>query len=191
MDQIQAKENKAFAEAELDKLNAKAKLFYTKNGRLRSMHSMKCKNIRDWLKELDLTGYNQHAPLLRKIVTSQNGTSIVPPQLKFEEEQRILVLFSQAMDIYDEFMEEKMANSSKKSRSNKPYYPYVLFKILCIVLPPGRRQRGLIECIHLQSDGTLKNHDMIWEEICVRMQKRGEKDFKYQPTDRTVLIDGF
>jgi hypothetical protein len=83
-------------------------------------------------------------------------------QLKYDEEQRILVLFSQAMDVYDQIMEEKLTLVTNNRRPNKPYYPYVLFKILHIVLKKNVRLDGLIECIHLQSDGTLKNHDTIW-----------------------------
>ena len=191
MDQNQAKENKTFPTADIDFLNEKARKYYTRNGKLRSMRGMKCKQMRQWLKELGLTKYNQNTPLLRKIITSLNGKAIIPPQLKYDEEQKILVLFSRAMDVYDQIMEEKITNTSKKRRNNKPYYPYVLFKILCIVLKPGKRLRGLIECIHLQSDTTLKNHDMVWKQICQRLQEQGEKNFRYCPTDRTILIDIF
>jgi Poxvirus Late Transcription Factor VLTF3 like len=191
MDQNQAKENKTFPEEDIESLNKKAQLYYTRNGKLRSMRGMKCKQMREWLKELSLTKYNQNTPLLRKIITSQNGKAIIPPQLKYDEEQKILVLFSRAMDVYDQLMEEKVTNTSKKRRNNKPYYPYVLFKILCIVLKPGMRLRGLIECIHLQSDTTLKNHDIVWKQICKRLQEQGEKNFVYKPTDRTILIDVF
>jgi hypothetical protein len=191
MDQNQAKENKTFPQEVINALNEKAKKYYTRNGKLRSMRGMKCKQVREWLKELDKTKYNPNTPLLRKIITSQNGKAIIPPQLKYDEEQKILVLFSRAMDVYDQIMEEKITNTSKKRRNNKPYYPYVLFKILCIVLKPGKRLRGLIECIHLQSDTTLKNHDRVWKEICKRLQEQGEKNFVYKPTDRTILIDIF
>lgn len=191
MDQNQAKENKTFPQKDIDALNERAQAYYTRNGKLRTMRGMKCKQLRDWLKELGLTKYNQNTPLLRKIITSQNGKAVIPPQLKYDEEQKILALFSRAMDVYDQLMEEKVTDTSKKRRNNKPYYPYVLFKILCIVLKPGARLRGLIECIHLQSDTTLKNHDVTWKQICQRLQDEGEKSFVYAPTDRTILIDVF
>lgn len=191
MDQNQAKENKNFSQEDINALNQKARAYYTRNGKLRSMRGMKCKQVREWLKELGLTKYNQNTPLLRKIITSQNGKAIIPPQLKYDEEQKILALFSRAMDVYDQLMEEKITDASKKRRNNKPYYPYVLFKILCVVLKPGVRLRGLIECIHLQSDTTLKNHDTVWKQICQRLQEQGEKNFIYAPTDRTILIDVF
>lgn len=191
MDQNQAKENKTFPQEDVDAINEKAQAYYTRNGKLRSMRGLKCKQLREWLKELGLTKYNQNTPLLRKIITSQNGKAVIPPQLKYDEEQKILALFSRAMDVYDQLMEEKITDTSKKRRNNKPYYPYVLFKILCIVLKPGARLRGLIECIHLQSDTTLKNHDIVWKQICQRLQDEGEKSFIYAPTDRTILIDVF
>jgi len=189
LDQIQAKENKAFPMELTNSLSARARVYYTRNGRLRTMSRMKCSQIRDWLKEEGETDNNPHAPLLRKIITSENGKAVIPPQLKYEEEQRILVLFSRAMDVYDLLMEEKLTNITNNRRPNKPYYPYVLFKILHMVIKKGNRLDGLIECIHLQSDGTLKNHDTIWKKICEHMSD--ERDFVYKPTDRTILLDVF
>lgn len=189
LDQIQAKENKSFPQELIDALNARARMYYMRNGKLRSMSRMKCSQIREWLKDEGETDYNPHAPLLRKMITSENGNAVIPPQLKYDEEQRILVLFSQAMDVYDQIMEEKLTLVTNNRRPNKPYYPYVLFKILHIVLKNNVRLNGLIECIHLQSDGTLKNHDTIWRKICDEMTD--EKDFVYKPTDRTILLDVF
>jgi len=189
LDQIQAKENKVFSEELKAALNTRARLYYTRNGRLRSMARMKCSQIRDWLKEEGETDNNPHAPLLRKIITSENGTTVIPPQLKYEEEQQILVMFSRAMDVYDLLMEEKLTNVTNNRRPNKPYYPYVLFKILNIVIKKGSRLNGLIECIHLQSDGTLKNHDVVWKKICDHMSDTD--NFVYEPTDRTILMDVF
>jgi len=189
LDQIQAKENKSFPQELIEALNVRARAYYTRNGKLRSMARMKCSQIREWLKEEGETDYNPHAPLLRKMITSENGKAVIPPQLKYDEEQRILVLFSQAMDVYDQIMEEKLTLVTNNRRPNKPYYPYVLFKILHIVLKKNVRLDGLIECIHLQSDGTLKNHDTIWRKICEEMTD--EKDFVYKPTDRTILLDVF
>jgi len=189
LDQIQAKENKTFPPELTEALSVRARLYYTRNGKLRTMARMKCSQIRDWLKEEGQTDFNPHAPLLRKIITSENGKAVIPPQLRYDEEQRILVLFSNAMDVYDQLMEEKLTNVTNNRRPNKPYYPYVLFKILHIVLKKGPRLDGLIECIHLQSDGTLKNHDTIWKKICELMSD--EKEFTYKPTDRTILLDVF
>lgn len=189
LDQIQAKENKNFPPELIVALNERAKKYYTRGGKLRSMTRMRCAQIRDWLKEIGQTDYNPHAPLLRKIITSENGTAVIPPQLSYDEEQRVLVKFARAMDMYDQIMEKKLTNVTNNRRPNKPYYPYVLFKILYMELKKGTRLDGLIECIHLQSDSTLKNHDIIWKEICENMGD--EKDFVYKPTDRIILIDVF
>lgn len=189
LDQIQAKENKTFPPELIEALSARACTYYTRNGKLRTVARMKCSQIREWLKDEGQTNYNPHAPLLRKIITSEHGKAVIPPQLRYDEEQRILVLFSNAMDVYDQLMEEKLTNVTNNRRPNKPYYPYVLFKILHIVLKKGARLDGLIECIHLQSDGTLKNHDTIWKKICEVMSD--EKEFVYKPTDRTILLDVF
>lgn len=189
LDQIQAKENKNFPPELIAALNERAKKYYTRGGKLRPMTRMRCSQIRDWLKDIGQTDYNPHAPLLRKIITSENGNAVIPPQLSYDEEQRVLVKFARAMDMYDQLMEKKLTNVTNNRRPNKPYYPYVLFKILHMELKKGNRLDGLIECIHLQSDSTLKNHDTIWKEICDNMGD--EKDFAYKPTDRTILIDVF
>lgn len=189
LDQIQAKENKNFPPELIVALNDRAKKYYTRGGKLRPMTRMRCSQIRDWLKDIGQTDYNPHAPLLRKIITSENGNAVIPPQLSYDEEQKVLVKFTRAMDMYDELMEKKLTNVTNNRRPNKPYYPYVLFKILNMELKKGARLDGLIECIHLQSDSTLKNHDTIWKEICENM--KDVKDFVYKPTDRTILIDVF
>lgn len=189
LDQIQAKENKNFPPELIVVLNDRAKKYYTRGGKLRPMTRMRCSQIRDWLKDIGQTDYNPHAPLLRKIITSENGNAVIPPQLSYDEEQRVLVKFARAMDMYDQLMEKKLTNVTNNRRPNKPYYPYVLFKILHMEVKKGSRLDGLIECIHLQSDSTLKNHDTIWKEICENMGD--EKDFVYKPTDRTILIDVF
>jgi hypothetical protein len=108
LDQIQAKENKNFPSELIVILNNRAKKYYTRGGKLRPMTRMRCSQIRDWLKDIGQTDYNPHAPLLRKIITSENGNAVIPPQLSYDEEQRVLVKFARAMDMYDQLMEKKL-----------------------------------------------------------------------------------
>ena len=148
------------------------------------------KSLRNWLKQLGspYTDYNPHVALLRKRVTSLYGKAVIPPQLNHNEEQRVLVLFSKAIDEYDLLMEESMSKMTTFKKNNKPYYPYVLFKILCIAFKKDRRLSGLIECIHLQSDDTIQKKDDDWKILCKRLRAKGEKEFRYRPTDRSKII---
>lgn len=184
LNQIQARENREIPQEVIDGVNRLAKRDYTHGGRLRSMKEMRCSEIRVWLKQLGATKFNNNAALIRRLVTAMNGEAVIPPQLTIEETFDILYDFSRAMDLYDGFDAERdvLAEIGKTEVGNKPYYPYGLMKILMNRLPAGRRLNKLIECIHLQTEATLKKHDKLWSQICERIP-----DFKYVPTNRTVL----
>ena len=150
------------------------------------MSNMKCKQIREWLKDYKLTTkWNDHAPLIRKVITSLHGESITPPQLTKEEEEEILIDFSYDMQLYEELSKQNdiLHLIDKDKIKNKPYYPFGLLKVLCRILKDDRRLKGLIECIHFQSNQTNVKNDKIHKIIC---QIRGKK---YEPTDKTILID--
>ncbi len=184
LNQVQARENREIPQEVIDGVNKLAKRDYTHGGRLRSMKEMRCSEIRGWLKQLSATKFNNNAALIRRLVTSMNGEAVVPPQLTVEETFDILYDFSRAMDLYDGFDMERevLAEIGKTEVGNKPYYPYGLMKIMMNRLPPGRRLNKLIECIHLQTEATLKKHDKLWFQICKRIP-----DIKFVPTNRTVL----
>jgi Poxvirus Late Transcription Factor VLTF3 like len=190
LNQLQAKENKTIPQKAIDILNHEAVSKYTCNGVRRSMDDLKCWQIRAWLKEKGqgLSKLNNHAPLLRKIITGLNGRAISPPQLKPEEEQLVAADFARIVVIFERISKrpEVLRLLKKTSISNKLYYPFFLLKILTKHLRRDPRLRGLIECIHLQSAATLTKDDLLWREIC-----RELKDYKYEPTDRTMLIDIF
>lgn len=186
--QIQAKENKVIPPKYIDKINKKAIREYTRGNRVRSMNDMKCSQVRQWLRELRLSSnFNNHAALIRKIVTGLNGESIIPPQLTVDEESKILQDFSMAMVHFEELQNqpEILRNLGQETMQNKRYFPYILFKILCIKLRRDPRLKELVSCIHLQSDLTLKKNDIVWKLMCERME--GYKN-KYEPTDRTFIL---
>lgn len=194
LNQIQARENKNIPQEVINKINEKAIKEYTRNGKLRSMHDMKCRQVREWLKALKLTAYNDHAALIRKIITGLNGDAVIPPQLSVEEHQEILVDFSRAMDVYERIIkrEEILQMFNKMKISNKWYYPDALLRILMGKLRDKKRKKMdprlplLIECIHLQSPHTLTKNDIIWQEVCKELE-----GYEYEPIDRTMLIDLF
>lgn len=182
--QIQAKENKVIPPAHIKAIADKAVQEYTRGGLLRSMTCMTCREIRQWLKELKLTRYNNHAPLIRKIVTSMYGAAIAPPQLTREEEEIMLADFSQIMVLHEEISNDRdlLLLFGKECIKNKFYYPFVIMKILQHHLAHDARLRELISCIHFQKDTTLAKNDATWERICQRMP-----GYVYQPTDSTLL----
>jgi hypothetical protein len=183
LNQLQARENKAIPESVIVAVNKLACRDYTRGGRVRSMVNMRCSEVRAWLKAIGATRYNNNAALIRSLITAQNGQAVIPPQLTMEETADVLYDFSQAMDLYETWDDEKdvLAELGKTDVGNKPYYPYGLMKILLRRLPPGQRRDKLIECIHLQTDATLKRHDRLWERICGRL------GWQFVPTNRTVL----
>lgn len=186
--QIQATEDisGALFNEVVDKLDKRAIKEYTKDGKLRSMKNMKCKQIREWLKDYRLTTkWNDHAPLLRKAVTALHGEAVVPPQLTKEEEEDILIDFSCDMNLYEELSKQEkiLQLIDKKKIKNKPYYPFGLLKVLCQKLKNDSRLMGLIECIHFQSSQTNVKNDKIYKVICEKRNKI------YEPTDRTILVE--
>lgn len=188
LNQIQARENRVIPQDVLDKVNGLARREYTRGGVLRSMRDMKCREVRRWFKQLSLTKCNNNAALVRRYVTGMNGEAVIPPQLTPEETHDILFDFSQAMEIYESFDKEQqtLATIGKTKVGNKPYYPYGLMKILIMRLKRGPRLDGLLECIHLQTETTLRKHDKVWKEICARVP-----GFIYTPTNKALLSANF
>jgi ribosomal protein S27AE len=186
--QIQAKENKTISPEAIEKINQKAVKDYTRMGVKRSMNDMKCRQVRQWLKIVRLPKLNNHAPLIRKMITGLNGNPISPPQLSSEEEQQVLCDFSMAVEVFEKLSkrEDVLRIFNKSVISNKLYYPFFLLKILAHRLKGNPKLPKLIECIHLQSSTTLTKDDRLWKKMCKEMG-----GYKYEPTDRTMLIDIF
>jgi hypothetical protein len=173
--QIQAKEEWKIAEDVISRLDKRAVREYRYGNGLRSMNQMACRQIRRWLKEEHLTKHNHHAPYLRKVITSMHGIPVIPPQLTPEEEQEVLIDFSIAMSCYekvtqtDEYRrkyEKDRGRSRQRTKPNRFYYWFVLFKILSQKLRGDPRLPRLLECIHLQSSATLAKDDDIWAMMC-------------------------
>lgn len=131
-----------------------------------------CEQIREYLKETGYTKYNDHVPLIRKMITG-----ISPPLLTTEETRMLYNLFDKAVYVYD------MVKPSNKS--NTMYYPYIIYKILDYILDEGMRKKQILECIHLQSSQTLISNDNLWEKICDSIP------VDYKPTDRNEQLISF
>ena len=146
---IQTKENRLIPPIVINKLDALAVAHFTRKDKLQSMQGISCSLIRAWLKDscnekgTKLTNFNNHAALIRRMITALHGDAVIPPQLSYDEEEKLLLDFSRAMAEYDN-----------------------------------------IECIHIQSDDTLVDNDVIWGVICNRIP-----DFIYEPTDRNFIFE--
>jgi hypothetical protein len=190
--QIQAKEEWKVSEDVISRLDKRAMREYRHGDGLRSMKGMPCRQIRRWLKEENLTKHNHHAPYIRKIITGLHGAAVVPPQLTPEEEQEVLIDFSTAMACYekvtltDEYRrkyEKDRGRSRQRTKPNRFYYWFVLFKILSQKLRGDPRLSRILECIHLQSSATLAKDDDIWAMMCAcpEMNK-----YHAEPTNRNI-----
>lgn len=112
---------------------------------------MTCAQVRKYLKELKLTDYNVCVPFIRKLLTG-----IAPPQLTADELDQLYSIF------------DRVAAAMKRMRpdNNITYYPYIIYKILDSTLQPGSRKAQILECVHLQSNKTMRLVDKIYAPIC-------------------------
>jgi hypothetical protein len=164
---IQAKENTDIPKKCIDQI-----ICCVKRDGITDCRRLLCTQLRVYLKETRNTEYNDHVPLIRKIITG-----IVPPQLTTEELRRLYNLFDKSVNAFDTVKPE--------DKSNTMYYPYIIYKILDLTIKNGIRKKKILECIHLQSRDTLISNDNVWECICAILP-----DLQYRPTDRNdQLID--
>lgn len=172
IDKIQAKEDYQFPQEIITAIDDIAVREFTRDGRVRPMTNLKCETVRKWLQHHRFTDAYDHAPLLRKIISSTHGHAIVPPELTPEERQDILVECSLSLREFGNVIRDPdlLRRLEKDRVRNKFYYPYVLWQIINLRIKDERKRRKLLECIHLQSDKTLRNNDIIWKVIC---EKRG------------------
>lgn len=188
LNQIQACENKVIDPEKILALDAKAVREYTRGGVLRPMTNMTCRQIREWLKDLKMTELNNHAALLRKIITGMHGPPVVPPQLTETERREILFDFSRAMAVYEEVANdpELLFQCGKTRIHNKFYYPNGLAQVLKKRLRGDRRLLPLLSCIHFQSCATLARNDKVWKRVCSHPDM--VEDYTYSPTDPASIV---
>jgi hypothetical protein len=137
--------------------------------KIKNKHRINCTQIRKFLRQTNNSKYNEHVPLIRKLITG-----IIPPQLTDYEMQLIHIYFDKVIHIFDEIKPPK--------KTNCPYHPYFIYKIIEQILIGDNdktRKLKILACIHLQSRETLICNDIIWGPICERIP-----EFTYKPTDR-------
>lgn len=167
----------------IKKIDKKAVEHFTINGELRDMSTLSCGKIREWLKLLRLTKYNNHAASIRKIVTGVHGVAMTPPQLTSDEKEMVL---SDIMKILSAFKliendQEVLRRLGRKNIKKRTYYPFIIMKVYCHRLRYSPKLPGLIQCIHFQSANTLMQDDIIWQRLCQLI------GYVFEPTDIATL----
>ena len=108
--------------------------------------------IRKYLKELKITNYNNHIALIHKLVTGVNPIQFTERELKL-----IFMYFSKAIQIFN--------GIKSKFKSNYPYYPFFIYKIIEHILAAPKfalRKSQILSCIHLLGYETLISKDQVW-----------------------------
>ena len=164
IERIQAKENTIIDKSYIEKIDK-----CIKRDKIENIKNISVKQFRLYLKQTNLSKLNDHIPLIKKIITGY-----IPPQLNHNELHLLFNYFDKATKTY-----ETIKPSSKK---NSLYYPFLLYKLLEIIITDENKKNGLLNCIHLQSYETLIDNDKIWAEIC-----KHNKEFVYKPTNKIDL----
>lgn len=120
------------------------------------IENITCEVIRGYLKQLKMTIYNNHVPLIRKIITGKE-----PPQFSDHELRLLYMYFSMVTQVFNKI--------KSIEKSNCPYHPFFIYKIVEQILNNPKdaiKRREILSCIHLQSRYTLIENDKIWFMIC-------------------------
>lgn len=165
IDKIQARETTDIPINVLNLVRRKARC-----NRVTDLQSLSCETIRKYLQRSKYSKFNEHIPLIRKIITGE-----APPQFNELERRKIIIYFGKIVKIYSKIKPE--------SKTNTNYHPYYIMKIIEQIIAEPRR-RLIISCIHMQAWETLIEHDRVWEKICGHLP-----EFEYIPTDRNAYSD--
>lgn len=168
IERIQARESKDIPDSVINVIKD-----CIRHNNIRNKEDITCKEIRKYLSQTRNSSYNEHIPLIRKMIIG-----ISPPQLTDQELQLITIYFDKVIRIYDEI--------KPNDKINVPYHPYLIYKIIEHILQISpyncaakRRTNNILSCIHLQSRETLIENDKTWKHICGFIN-----EIHYKPTDR-------
>ena len=91
VERIQARETKDIPGKVLNGIK-----YCINRNKIKSIDDITCEVIRKYLREIGFTKFNEHVPLIRKLITGIN-----PPQLTDRELQLINIYFDKVIKIYD------------------------------------------------------------------------------------------
>lgn len=137
----------------------KALLREFNNQNITDKREINYKKIRECLKNIrEASVYNKNIPSICKYYTR-----IAPEQLTNKERTLIIDIFVEWCLLYiNKFL--------PKDKSNVPYNPYILSRIIEIVLPSDdpiqrARKRNILSYIHIQRETTTEANDLIFDKI--------------------------
>tara|TARA_B100001758_G_scaffold247645_1_gene266363 strand:+ start:7085 stop:8335 length:1251 start_codon:yes stop_codon:yes gene_type:complete len=165
LDRIQAKENINIDPKCLDAIQ-----LLIERDKLVDKKKITCKKIRQYLRIINYSKYNENVSLIRKIITN-----ISPPEISPTELHLINKYFINVIKVY--------RKCKPKNKQNCLYHPYIIYKLIELVIKDKKKQINLLNCIHLQSAATLVINDKIWKKICSQIDY-----FKYYNTDRNKYL---
>jgi hypothetical protein len=171
IERIQARESKDIPDSVIEAVRN-----CIRRNNIRNKEDITCKEIRKYLSQTRNSGYNEHIPLIRKMIIG-----ISPPQLTDQELQLITIYFDKVIRIYEEI--------KPNDKINVPYHPYLIYKIIEHILQKKakntkKRINEILSCVHLQSRETLIENDKTWKHICDYID-----EIEYKPTDRNDQHD--
>jgi len=177
IDRIQARESKEIPEKVLTKVRN-----CIKDNNIRNLEEITCSEIRGYLSQGKFSIYNEHVPLIRKMITGKS-----PEVLTDQEIQLITIYFDKVIRVYND--------TKPDEKNNVPYHPYLIYKIIEHILYSKSKNDyynskarifSILSCIHLQSHETLITNDSLWQQICHRIE-----EIEYRPTDRNAHYNDF
>jgi hypothetical protein len=140
--------------------------------------SLDCDDLRQILKKLGLTKYNDEIPLLLKHFTWRS--LVVLTEL---EQQQIIFYYVKVAQAFDMAVSTFRGDKVRKNKINKYY---VLYKLAEFVIEDKKRLAAIAQVIHFQSLETIIKFDINWEDICGRLNEQGIK-IKFNKTDRKLI----
>lgn len=172
---LQARENFDFPDGKNGTRNVKAEIL--RQFLVESIYYVTQVNVdvmRKILKDLKLTEYNSHIPLLIKETTrTKESPGKMPFQLTQKEFDSVIDDIVDILEILSEIDE-----------GNSPYHPYLLLRVIEHKLSENTRiekyrKANIMLYFHIQTENTLKENDALWKKIC---ERRPEK-YTYKATN--------
>jgi len=161
LERLQAVENKTFSPGDIQRLQVSIEADGVNS------RNLVCETVRRYLKLCGLTGLNDHAPLLTKLLGGR-----APPVLPFPAIQRITVDFNRIMNIYSWLF---------PSSGNRPYYPFFIGKIIEMRFGDEPEIMRIMQYIHKQERDTTIKNDARYRAICEAAPP--EYELKYKPSE--------
>ena len=158
--QLQGKESINISSEDFNKILNLAKKWLDQNDNL----ELCCTIIRNWLRCLSLTKYYTHITWLRKEIESACEIKGHSYELTDCEISEIVTYFSEITKQFSSIKDDPEIIHTFK-RKNMLYYPFVIAKVLHLVIHDKNRLNILLSNVHFQDKKTLAKNEYVWEVL--------------------------